>query len=110
MSDQVLSKHDLWALRINDYRNSGFTAREWCNQNNISLSTLRYWINKQNDVPNSIKEPSAPVFAELAFSQADPFLSAAPITIYLGTIRIEILETCHSELLSNLIGVLKYHA
>lgn len=53
MSNQVLSKNDLWVLRIDTYRSSGLTAREWCTQNNISMSTLRYWIDKliKNSIP-----------------------------------------------------------
>jgi hypothetical protein len=53
MSDQTLSKQELWRLRINDYRSSGLTALEWSSQNSFSLSTLRYWITRLNK-----KQPS----------------------------------------------------
>jgi hypothetical protein len=110
MSDQTLSKKELWALRINDYRSSGFTAPEWCDQNNLSLSTFRYWIRKLGKKQNLAIDDLNPVFAKLPYPSSTPFFGSAPVTIHMGTIRIEIMETCHTELLSNLIGVLKSYA
>lgn len=110
MHDQTLSKHELWELRINNYRKSGFTATEWCSQNNISLSSLHYWIRKESLQKNPKEGVLNPVFVELPATSASAFFCNAPVTIHMGTIRIEIMETCHTDLLSNLIGVLKSYA
>lgn len=43
--------NDLAALRhkqIEDFRASGQTAADWCKENDIRISTLRYWIAKTN--------------------------------------------------------------
>lgn len=110
MSDQTLSKQELWRLRINDYRSSGLTALEWSNQNSFSLSALRYWITRLNKKQPSHEGDSKPIFAEMPMLTATSFLGAAPITIYMGTVRIEIMDSCHPDLLSNLIGILSNHA
>lgn len=43
-------QRQLWLCRINDLVDSGLTQLEWCRRNEISASTLRYWIRK-------LKEP-----------------------------------------------------
>jgi hypothetical protein len=110
MSDQSLTKEELWRLRINDYRSSGFTAKEWCSQNRFPVSTLRYWIYRLNKKQLRNGEDSKQVFAELPVLTAASFLGAAPVTIYMGAIRIEIMDSCHPDLLSNLIGILTNNA
>lgn len=110
MSDQSLSKEELWRLRINDYRSSGLAAREWCHQNQFSLSTLRYWIHRLNKKQPLGEEECKPVFAGLPVLATTSFLGSAPVTIYTGAIRIEIMDSCHPDLLSNLIGILSEHA
>lgn len=110
MSDQSLSKEELWKLRINNYRSSGLTAREWCSQNKFPLSTLRYWVHRLNKTQPSNGDDSKPIFAGLPVLTATSFLGTAPVTIHMGTTRIEIMDSCHPDLLSNLIGILSNHA
>lgn len=68
MSEQSLSKQELWKLRIREYRNSGLTAREWCSQNSFTVSTLRYWIYRLNKEQSSHSEDSKPVFCRITGS------------------------------------------
>lgn len=110
MSEQSLTKEEFWRLRINDYRNCGLTAAEWCKQNQISLSTLRYWIHRLNKKQSGNLEEAKPVFAELPGLTTASFLGTAPVIIHMGTVHIEIMDSCHPDLLSNLIATLKYHA
>jgi hypothetical protein len=107
MTDQSLSKEELWRLRIKDYRNCRLTAAEWCRKNQFSVSALRYWMNKKQSQNG---EDSEPVFAELPVLTKTSFLGAAPVTICMGKVRIEIMDSCHPDLLSNLIGILSNHA
>ncbi len=32
--------------QVNDFRASGQTAAAWCSENNLNISTLRYWLTK----------------------------------------------------------------
>lgn len=43
--DQV-EQFELRRQQVSDYRSSGKTATVWCAENNIKVSTLRYWLNK----------------------------------------------------------------
>ncbi|MFW6046935.1 MAG: IS66 family insertion sequence element accessory protein TnpA [Candidatus Woesearchaeota archaeon] len=42
------SKKDLWIKRIKDYKSSGLTAVNWCEENGINIHTLKYHITKIN--------------------------------------------------------------
>jgi len=35
-----------WERRINQYRESGKSVREWCAENNVSAERLWYWLRK----------------------------------------------------------------
>ena len=106
MVDLSLSKEELWKSRISEYRASGQSARNWCNDNNISVSALKYWITKLNRESHSNDITPEPVFAEVAFSEER---SSAAVTIHLGTIRVEVNNNCSPTLLSSLINLLKSH-
>ncbi len=43
-----MNKYDLWKERIADYRNSNLKAWEWCEKNNLPITTLRHWVTKFN--------------------------------------------------------------
>ena len=36
----------IWQQRVQEMRCSGLSQKEWCKQNGVSVSTLRYWIRK----------------------------------------------------------------
>lgn len=110
MLEQSLSKEESWRLRINDYRSSGLTAKEWCSQNQFPLSTLHYWVSRLNKTQDCNEDDFKPIFAELPVLTAVSLLGVTPVTIHLGMIRIEIMDSCHPDMLSNLIGILKNHA
>lgn len=42
----VNERKELWLSRFTDLAESGQTQRQWCMENNIPISTLRYWIRK----------------------------------------------------------------
>ena len=110
MSEQSLLKQESRRLRINEYYSSGLTAAEWTSQNSFSLSTLHYWIVRLNKNLSSHEKVSEPVFAALPALTATSLLETAPVTIHMGTIRIEIMDSCYADLLSNLIGILTNYA
>lgn len=107
----VLSKSNMWAQRIQDYQLSGLTCKEWCEENQVSVSTLGYWIRKQK-MENSKLVDESTVFAKLPSGDEILRNSArpAPITVHLGYIRIEVADECPQQLLSNLVSMLKNYA
>ena len=65
INDNVISKAALWADRIHAFQKSGLSRKDWCQQNEISQSTLGYWIRKiQSEIPET-GPASDPVFAKL---------------------------------------------
>lgn len=107
---EILSKSHMWEQRIRDYHLSGLTCKEWCKQNQISVSTIGYWIRKHKSENNLVDEDT--VFAKLPSENEVISGSAlpAPITMHLGGIRIEVAKECPQELLSGLVGILKNYA
>ena len=43
------STRELWKKRVSAYQNSGMKQMQWCKENDVKLSTLRYWIRKLSD-------------------------------------------------------------
>ncbi len=41
---------------VDQYRKSGMTQNDWCNENNIKQSTLGTWISKENKKNNVVNQ------------------------------------------------------
>ena len=59
-------KLELWKERLEDQHSSGLTQKEWCAKNDLSISTLRYWIRRiknqeLNPHEDTIKPTEAPI-------------------------------------------------
>lgn len=50
-----------WETKVQEFKLSGKSQREWCEEKGIRRSSLRYWLNRYEDV--SIGEEI--VFAEV---------------------------------------------
>lgn len=69
---------------VEAYRASGLTADKWCNENQVKLSNLRYWIFRSNQLQEP--EQSSPGFIEY---QADA-LHCSAVSVYVNGFRIEL--------------------
>ena len=106
-----------WSERVQEFYSSGQTCRTWCQEHQVPVSTMSYWIRKLKNVdPVSVKE-DAPVFAKLPTEQE--LRRKEPVSLQLSSsvhiflnesIRIEIQPSCPAELLSDIIKALRYHA
>lgn len=114
MDENELTKTELWTKRIQGFRGSGLSRKEWCQEHQIPPSTFSYWIRKQTKGQPKPEQLNEPVFARLPSEQEIPSdLSAGdvPVTIYLpGSIRIEIGTGCPAELMASLIHTLNAYA
>ena len=41
---------DQWKKAIDDFKRSGKSQREWCAEKGIKRSTLRYWLDRYEDL------------------------------------------------------------
>lgn len=114
MDETNLTKGELWKKRIQDFYKSGLSRKEWCQEHQVPLSTLGYWIRKQTQKPSEPDPDLEPVFAKLPsepeiFSGKQP--GSAPVTISLpGNVRIEVSAFCPGELMATLIHTIRAYA
>uniref|UniRef100_UPI003FEECDF3 IS66 family insertion sequence element accessory protein TnpA n=1 Tax=Anaerobutyricum hallii TaxID=39488 RepID=UPI003FEECDF3 len=106
-----------WSERVQEFYSSGQTCRTWCQEHQIPVSTMSYWIRKLKNVDSVSVKEDAPVFAKMPTEQElrrKELVSSQPsssIHIFLNdSIRIEICPSCPSELLSAIIKELRHHA
>lgn len=106
-------KRALWMERIQKFQSSGQTCKSWCQNNQIAVSTINYWMRQLRD--RKLQSESDMIFAKMSSEQGlsmkEPFNSMAPVHIRIAnSIRIEIMPDCLAELFHALIRGLKDHA
>ncbi|OCZ49692.1 hypothetical protein [Dehalobacter sp. TeCB1] len=79
--------------QVENFRASGQTAAEWCSQNNLKISTLRYWLTKLNREAKS--DPKQETFIELKPASA----KEVPVIIKIGAVSIELYSGFQTETL-----------
>ncbi len=104
------NKQQLWQSRIEECQNSPLLAKQWCQENRVAYSTYLYWTRKLRSTsePGQRVSPEDPVFAQLPSEQDIlnvPQRMKAPVSMFLGTIRIEISSGCPQNLLQSLVEV-----
>lgn len=82
------NKRSLWIERIKNYKESGLTAAKWCEDNDIGIYTLRYWIHKLNKEKKMENIPSKLVPVTLSQSSA---VDSCPIKVTIGSSTVEVL-------------------
>ncbi len=111
----ISSKQQLWQSRTAECHNSSMSAKQWCRENQAAYSAYLYRVRK-------IRSEAAPehkvlledtVFAQLPSEQEVlnlPQRTDAPVSMFLGTVRIEISSNCPQNLLQSLAEILKRYA
>jgi len=107
-------KSILWSERIQELRSSGLTVKEWCLEHKVPYSTMGYWLRKLNR-KESEKETEL-IFAKLPsekeiVAKENTGNLPSSLQIFISeNIRIEISDSCRTELLESLLKVLANHA
>ena len=70
--------------QIEAFRASGRTSEEWCKENNISISTLKYWITKTNKENKQAKQ------GFVAFSSSTSTCEPSILIVKIGSYKIEV--------------------
>jgi len=106
------SKHDLWKKYIEDYRTSGLKAQQWCDQNDLPLTRLRYWIykfNKEAASPNNLLPEIVPVKSPDTITNLHSYSNFA-ISIKFGNISIDISDECSTNTIRSILETLSSYA
>lgn len=97
-----MNYNELAAIRnsqVEAFRASGQTAAEWCKENDISISSLRYWITRVNRYNRQTQQEF------IAFSPAAS--EASPIVVKIGSFNIEVNQGFDQSTFRDMILVLK---
>lgn len=98
-------KRQLWTQRITDYRNSGMTASNWCEDNEIILSQLRYWLLKFKK-ENTLLESNGTNWVSVDFSNSLSNPKERTITVKIGPATIELNKNFDKDVFTDVVKVL----
>lgn len=97
----IKEQSDTRRQQVSDYRASGQTAEAWCAQNNLKVSTLRYWLNKcKREAKADLQQET---FVEFKPSSAKEI----PIILKVGVISIELYPGFQAETLREIITAIR---
>ena len=57
----------LWSERIHDFQTSGQSCKAWCQENQIPVSTMGYWMRRLRNIGNSCETDL--IFAKMPTEQ-----------------------------------------
>lgn len=103
----------IWLSRLNELTESGLTQQEWCNRNQVAISTLRYWIRKIR-VEEEIKANPSFLRVNVASQEntskamlvSEPSI-AQTINIKYGEFTVELPYGCGLEEIYGVLSLLK---
>jgi hypothetical protein len=111
MAKDAVLEHK-WKQRVEEYRQSGLSIRDWCRKNELKETTFKYWIYKFNNseqnssgINNDFAEvllPPSNISNEVINES-----SAAMLTLSYGSYSIGIADGFNPVTLAELMKVLK---
>lgn len=115
---QKNNKDQYWLDLINQCRTSGLTDRLWCLENDISLSTFYYHVQrlrkKACEIPFAHKQEQQPrqEVVPINFTDEKPIMESNPVEhpavrISLHGMRIEILNHAEQSVITNTLLALQ---
>lgn len=94
----------IWKQTIADCKASGLTAMQWCEKNNIKLSTYKYWLTRLNKQKSSATDIC---WAEMKIPEETIQHPASPsITIRYEKFVIDVSERTDYRLLAEVLKTL----
>ena len=78
-----------WSRRVEACRNSGLTVVQWCQENEIAVSTYFSW---QRKVFQALKEVQEVTFAEVPVMEASPFPGHVVASLEISGVQIQVYE------------------
>lgn len=101
-----------WSERVQEFYSNGQTYRTWCQEHQVPVSTMSYWIRKLKNVnPVSVKE-DAPVFAKMPTEQElrrKELVSSQPSSSISDLLKMNVTTeyVAHVYAFSNAVAYLK---
>ena len=101
-----------WKQRVEEYRQSGLSIRDWCRKNEFKETTFKYWIYKFNNSEQNSSSANTD-FAEVLLQSvnvSDKVTNESPaamLTLSYGSYSIGIADDFNPVTLAELIKVLQ---
>ena len=92
-----------WKARIEAYRDSGLSVKEFCKQHNISTRQLYYWLRKETlkeQTDNTVQ------WLPVSLSSKEDIALSDFLTVKVGPAVIEVRQGFNEELLLHVVKVL----
>ncbi|WP_041720940.1 IS66 family insertion sequence element accessory protein TnpA [Alkaliphilus metalliredigens] len=101
-------KTTMWLERIESYKSRQGSATDWCEENNISLSTLRYWMTKfsRENKQSSNLNKWLPIEVTSLPKNSQHESNSSGVRIHIGLASIEISSDFDPKTLETVVGIL----
>ncbi len=97
---------ELWSNRISNYRSSQMTAEAWCNENNVSIHSLKSWITKFNKKQKTYDANETEWISVDISKVANTYNPLDTIYVKIGACSIEVANGFNKECFSDIVQVL----
>jgi hypothetical protein len=98
------SNRELWEKRVNAYQDSGMKQMQWCKDNDVKLSTLRYWIRKLRELGETSEGTE---WYKLDVRQAPPMTAVDhSINVKVGSYSIAVSENFNRSVFIDVVRAL----
>ena len=97
-----------WEARVQEFRNSGLTAAEWCRVHHLNVNQFRRWIHKFPE-QNVGEETSSSTIRWLSVKTENlvtHVASAPTITVRVGAAHVEVRDGFNPVLLKQVVQAL----
>ena len=104
----MTEKQQLWYARYLDFMDSGLSQRQWCKENQISTSSLTYWIKIFGRNENAMQVDTNKMWVEVKkttpiTTQGITGNDSSTIRIALGELKIEVPPDVNPNILFKLV-------
>ena len=93
-------KEAFWLNRINEYRESGKSLKQWCTDSDVTIHGMNYWLRKQSPVTKMV-DPETTWVSCIVEDQAQD-----AITLKIKNVHIEVTSGFKDELLLQILRAL----
>ena len=87
-------KRSHWQQVFKQWQLSGLSQSAFCREHGLKLNTLNRWVNifskQSNQVKHQPKQQGQFIPVQIAHTQTSINIAEVPISIYLGSIRLEV--------------------
>lgn len=95
----------LWIIKVAAFQESNMTQLQWCRENKVAPSSLRYWLKKLKPLDKQpVSEPKTFEFESL---QIPAEFADKGITLEVGNVKININQDFNEALLRKTIKALQ---